>query len=431
MLGDESVVRRVAWSDLFPWLILVRCFRLAIRFRALVLAAVAILATLSGWALLGLAFSSDPAVASQLDAYQGCPWRALTEMVPDRPFGSPRTGMPLRETIAAPVPVPVFVRAWEPLLGSWEHLSRPWRELFAPGANFTQVVFLVLSGLWALLVWAFFGAAITRTTAVELAASERIGWGPMLRYAATKWPSYVAAPLMPLLALLAAVLLSALVGLLLRADVGVLVAAFAWPLMLLGWTFVAVLLLGLLFGWPLMWPVISAEGIDSFDALSRTYNYLFSRPLHALFYAFVAMVLGLLGWILVSTFAAAVISLTYWGASWGSGGQAIHAIQTGGGLGITGTIGAMLIRFSVECVKFLAVGFLYSYLWTAATAIYLLLRRDVDAREMDEVFLEDAGAAEIHGLPALRTDESGVPEVADDVAGGSSSQRESGTDSSV
>ena len=44
-------------------------------------------------------------------------------------------------------------------------------------------------------------------------------------------------------------------------------------------------------------------------------------------------------------------------------------------------------------MKLLAVGYLFSYFWTAAAAIYFLLRRDVDATETDEVFL-DADASE-------------------------------------
>ena len=46
----------------------------------------------------------------------------------------------------------------------------------------------------------------------------------------------------------------------------------------------AVLLLGLIFGWPLMFSTISTEGTDAFDAISRSYAYVFQRPFHYLFY---------------------------------------------------------------------------------------------------------------------------------------------------
>ena len=53
---DNGTLRSVAWSEVLPWLSLFRCFRLAIRFRVLLLSAVAILLTLSGWAVFGVVF---------------------------------------------------------------------------------------------------------------------------------------------------------------------------------------------------------------------------------------------------------------------------------------------------------------------------------------------------------------------------------------
>ena len=71
--------------------------------------------------------------------------------------------------------------------------------------------------------------------------------------------------------------------------------------------------------------------------------------------------------------------------------------------------GAGLIVFWTGCVKLLAVGYLFSYFWTASAAVYFLLRRDVDATEMDEVFL-DADQSEPAGeLPPITTDQAGAP----------------------
>jgi len=427
MWDDEGVLRRVAWTEVLPWLSLVRCVRLAMRFRALLLSALAILITLSGWTLLGYVFSGgDPAIARQIEPYDRCPWLGLTELVPDEPFGDgPATE--LGEVLGARRPVSIFTRAWDPLSGTWEQLSRPLRSLFAQGLTTSRLAFLMLCGLWGVMVWGFFGTLVARSAAVELAAGERIGWGTAFRFARVKWPAAVAAPLMPLIAALVAALLSAGVGVLLKSGealagsgswflallgwIIVLVSAALWSLVLLGWALMSVLLLGLLFGWPLMLPVIAAEGTDSYDALSRSYNYLFSRPLHALFYALVAVGLGMLGWLLVSNFAAAVVYLSYWAAGWG-GAPTVASVAAGGErLTTAGQVGGVVIRFFAECVKLLAVGFLYSYLWTAATGVYFLLRRDVDAREMDEVFLDEE--PQPHGLPTLRDDGSGVPEVAD------------------
>ena len=55
-------------------------------------------------------------------------------------------------------------------------------------------------------------------------------------------------------------------------------------------------------------------------------------------------------------------------------------------------------------------GFLFAFFWTNSCAIYLLLRRDKDATEMDECLAEDEDQAAV-ALPPLKTDAMGAPEV--------------------
>jgi hypothetical protein len=203
-----------------------------------------------------------------------------------------------------------------------------------------------------------------------------------------------------------------ILGWIMRANAGLLLGGVFWPLALAAGFLMTLLLLGTLFGWPLMWATISTEGTDSFDALSRTYAYSFQRPLHYLFYAFVAGFIGWLGWLLVENFAAGVIWMGYWAAGWGSGGERLNSIMgTGDELTGIGSSGAMLIRFWAGCIKLLAVGYLFSYFWSAAAAIYLLLRRDVDATEMDEVYLDADESEQTFDLPKVITDPAGAPVV--------------------
>jgi hypothetical protein len=423
--NNGDMLRRVAWSEVCPWLVIFRSFRLAISFRVLVLAAVAILLTLSGWAFLGWLFLEDQETAeSEMPAWmgpgRGCPWLAIEEAVPDRPTLRNVGGRLQADPLA-----PTAWQALDPYFGTWRQLSQPLLEVGRGDVTWRNVVpklaCLVLCGLWGVAVWAFFGGAITRIAAVHLACEERVGWGAAVRHAGSKWLSYCVAPLLPLagvafcgavFVVLPVALLVFLPHWLLGTDVGVFLAALLWPLFLLVGLVMAMLLLGLIFGWPLMWSTISAEGTDSFDALSRSYAYTFGRPLHYLFYALVAAVLGALGWLLVSNFAAAVVWLTYWAASWGSGGEQVRAIIDGSQtLGTIGGAGAQLIHVWGGCVKLLAVGFIYGYFWIASTAIYLLLRRDVDATEMDEVFLDEDASEPTYGLPPVKTDEAGAPVV--------------------
>src|SRR6185369_17800140 len=99
-------------------------------------------------------------------------------------------------------------------------------------------------------------------------------------------------------------------------DLGVLIIGIIWPLILACGFFLAILLVGLLFGWPLVWPTISAEGTDSFDALSRSYSYTYQRPLYFAFLIVATGILASIGAVFVMLFADVVLYLTAWTVSW-------------------------------------------------------------------------------------------------------------------
>lgn len=400
--SNSPAIRTVVWSEVFPCLNIVRAFRLAISLRSLVLGAIGILLTVFVWGVIGMVFGDDTPATKWLEPLSSTPWSTLTSAVPDRPG-------------VAPLPD----AASSPVVRSWAFLSSPAvNGLNETGCSVRSVACIVLCGLWAAAVWAFFGAAICRTAAVRLAADEQVGVGAAIRFASRKWPSYFFAPILPVIGVAGATFLIFLLGLFMRVNAGMVLAGFLWPLVLVAGFLMAVLLLGLLFGWPLMWAAISVEGTDSFDALSRTYAYVFQRPLKYLFYVLVAGVVGWLGWILVREFAAGIVWLGYWGAGWGCGRETIAAILNPdlapkAELNGAGQFGAGMIRFWAGCVKMLAVGYTFSYLWTAAASVYLQLRRDVDAAETDEVFLDADATEEEPSLPAVGDNGAGDAAAAD------------------
>ena len=71
---------------------------------------------------------------------------------------------------------------------------------------------------------------------------------------------------------------------------------------------------------------------------------------------------------------------------------------SGGGNGLEWT-GGGLIRALNKLVMSVAAGFNYSFFFCAATAIYLLLRREYDRTELDEVFVVEQ--EDQYGLPPL------------------------------
>lgn len=411
MIERDNTVRAIAWSEVFPWLSILRVFRVAVAARVLVLAAAGVLLVAAGWAAIATIFGSDALPVAALNGSADCPWKAVTGLVDDQPAFLQQGLRRLGDGGAYAEPV------HDPVSGPWLLLTLPAVEaLGQTGFSAGAVVTLLLSGVWAIAVWAFFGAAICRIAAVQLAADEQVGLSAAVRFACKKWPAYFAAPLFPIGGVLLATIPVLILGWIMRADAGLLFGGLLWPLALAAGLLMTLLLVGVLFGWPLMWATISAEGTDSFDALSRSYAYTFQRPLHYLFYAVAAGFIGWLGWLLVQNVAAGVVWMAYWAAGWGGGAEQYGLIVNGSeDLSTLGFAGAWLIRFWVGCVKLLAVGFLFSYFWTASTAIYFLLRRDVDATEMDEVYLDSDASEQTFDLPKVTTDAAGAPVTEDDV----------------
>jgi hypothetical protein len=404
-MAEDRTLRAIAWQQVFPSLRLLAALRAALNFKSLVLAAIAAAGMVAGWRVLGALFADpdNPALAGQIGHLHTWPWERLL-------FHEPV------ERLAAPE---VWV-SQSPLVMAWSEMTAPFRQMYTPGEapSLANFAYLLCCGLWSLVVWAFFGAAITRQAAVALARYENVSLGQLAAFVAPRWTEYVKAPLFPILGTLLMAAFMALLGLLLRLDFGVLVASIVWPLVLLGGLMMAFLLIGLFFGFPLMWGAISAEGVDSFGALSHSYSYVYQRPLHYLVYAAIAAVVGVLGWYLVSLFVFWIEALTAWGVSWGSGTDRLLAVMGPESMGTLADSGAAVIGFWFNCLYALAYGFVFSYFWSATTAIYFLLRRQVDGTELDEAYMPEEQRQ--HGLPPLKRGPDGVPSVAEDdvVAGG-------------
>ncbi len=337
---------------------------------------------LNYWALLATVFTVPERDRPWLAPADGCPWLAIDQAVADHWTSQ------LNRSVKLAVPGSDGALDTS-FIGAWEQLSAPMMAMFALDASVSDVAVMLLAAVGSLAIWAFFGGAMARIAAVQLTCDEHVGLVAALRFACQKWLSLFAAPLIPACGIVAAGVPLWVLGLLLRSGVGMFLASLVWPVALIFGAVMALLALGLLFAWPLMWATIATEGSDSFDAISRAYAYLFQRPVHFLFYVIVATLLAWLGWLVVGTIASGVVGMAYWSASWGSG-QAVVSTITPRVSDLAGIerAGAVIIRFWATAAKSLGVGFVYGFFWSGAAAVYLLLRRDVDATEMDEVFLD-------------------------------------------
>jgi hypothetical protein len=420
MSSDSGLLRGVSWREFCPWLLILRTLRLATSTHLIVLALAGAVATPAGWWVVGKLLApsqgntEEPTASGQAPVPD--PDMAVIERLSRWPgsYGTD-TGLSPATRLLGVSHAPI-----DPVIGVPYRMVEPFRRLFDPRISWAKLFYFLLGGFWSLAVWAFFGGAITRVAVVRLGLDERVGLRDSVAFAQKKWTALFAAPALPMLGIAMIALPMAVLGLLMRLNAGVLLAGILWPLVLVGGFLMAILALGLLFSWPLMWGAIATENSDAFDAISRAYAYSFQRALHYLGYAFLAAVLGLLSWSLAWGFSEMVVALSYWGASWGTGGTRLLAIQAAVApptptpeateVSTALWLGANLIGLFVGLVRAIASAFAFSYFWCAAAAIYLLLRRDTDQTEFDDVVVDDEDDV-VYGLPPLENDGANVPGV--------------------
>jgi hypothetical protein len=180
------------------------------------------------------------------------------------------------------------------------------------------------------LVWALFGGAIARSAVVELATDERIGMGEALKYAAGRYRHYVWSILAPMVGIALFLLIMALGGFIARVPVlNMLVALVTTPLYLLAGFIIMLMLIGLVVGWPLLFPAVSAEGSDSFDAISRAYSYIYTKPWRYLWYELVGKAYGIACAAFIVLFTAGVLVSADKALRFGMGGSYKETVGPG------------------------------------------------------------------------------------------------------
>jgi hypothetical protein len=406
-----------------PWLMLTRTFRYAMGLQILLLATLGALGNTAGWriaaritlqdetavdeqsALLDSASkSSDPEAVSNdplgqdveyLGAWPGsrsapiCPFAASTEI----------------ETTAAALLRNRLVRPpADPIVSVPYRIVRPFCQLLNRQLSLRHYAYYLLGGAWTLLLWSFLGAAITRIAALQFARDERTSIGAALAHARAKLGAHLAAAAVPVTVALLGALVLIVIGFVARLSFGATLVGAFWFIPLTISILMTVVLVGLLFGWPLIWGAIDTERSDSFDGMSRAYAYAYHRPLKYLAFAAFAAIVGYAGWLLVWLVSEMVIQLTAVAVGAGAGPQ--HIAEMLGESGSDSTLVAMgsyLAQFWNGVIRTIASAYGFGYFWCATAGIYLLLRLDVDATELDEVSTDDAPGR--FGMPPLQKDE--------------------------
>lgn len=375
-----GIVHEVCWSDAIPWWILFRAAGAAFSPTVIILALFGSVAMHAGWSACDRAGLVVPVAGNEWVLAQV----GRGDLVLNAPNGRAAPLNPLTPSAAAWLPSLAAMMPG-PMVDVMRLVSVP----FQPTAELSDVVAASARIGWFILVWAIFGTAITRCVALKLASEEPLGPFGALGYGSKKWPPAVNSVLFVLVGIFAMSIPGALLGLAMRSDVGAYAVGIIWPLVLLGAVVLAILAIGVVVGWPLMVAAVGVERADSFQAISTAFSYVYQRPLHYLFHAVVALVVAIPAFVAAGLLADATSTLAMWAASFGMGhDRAAHVVV---GLGEGGPSALAPLRFWTRGLVTLLGSFGWGYFWAIATASYLVLRRDVDGTEMDEVVIDEPG----------------------------------------
>jgi len=466
MPDDQQELRRINWGEVFPFTQLFRSFRLAVHPSKLLLALVALLLTYSVGRVMDkmwpktviacAATSSDikalgtilnaPETRSEVRMYidlrGGCafctwhkqaaeacksckntqkkaecmPGKGIFATLMDHQIATFRQGLTsllsLNFGLASRTPTGLKAAIVDGLGGVvWFYFAH-W---------FYATVFTVI----AMLIWSLLGGAICRIAALQAARDEKIPIRQAIKFSGRKLFSFFTAPLIPVV-LVAVIGVVIFLGGLFAAIpyVGELFAGVFWPLAMFGGFIMVLVMIGGVSGFMLMFPTIAVEGSDSFDALSRSFSYVYSKPWRTSFYVLVSSIYGSICYLFVRLFAHMMLNATHKAVGLGMNvdGSAydvkigkLDAIWSHTSLleldrfwghfaphQLNGSekLACLLIAFWTFIVVGFVASFVISFFFSSSTLIYYLLRREVDATDLEDVYLEEYEEEELGAKPA-------------------------------
>jgi len=162
---------------------------------------------------------------------------------------------------------------------------------------------------------------------------------------------------------------------------------------------IAVVLIGTVAGFNLMLPSVAYDGSDCFDAISRSFSYVYAKPWRMGFYTAIAAVYGAICYTFVRFFAFLLLWVTHWSLQLGVwGNDKLVAIWSEphfrdllvppdwGALNWSQSIGAFLIYLCSLAVVGLVASFIISFYFSANTIIYALMRNKVDNTALEDIY---------------------------------------------
>ncbi len=267
-----------------------------------------------------------------------------------------------------------------------------------------ELAYVTFCALWCTAVLGFFGGVLSRRAAIELGQRTIAPWGETVRVVGGRMSSYMWVTGMQLVAVALLLIIPFVLGLFSRLGPLAIVTGFLLILCLPLAFVVGRVVLSIFICFPLAVVAISCEkNADAFEGYSRSNNYFFQRPVLA---TLCVLALAAVGWIGSTLIYWWLLAGWHWIRDAYLGGAGYNALELMAGSGIGDTknsVHAMRITEWIlrggAIVRFFFVAFWFSYFWSGAAAVYLILRRSVDNTLLDEIDTVEGPVGE--SLPML------------------------------
>jgi hypothetical protein len=276
----------------------------------------------------------------------------------------------------------------------------------------------------------FGGGAICRIAALQFARGEKPGLGEAAGFSVKKFTSFFGAPLVPVGMVIfigVFIFLLGLIGNIPRA--GELIMAIFMLLALSAGALIVVVAIGAVAGFNLMFPAVAYDGSDCFDAISRSFSYIYARPWRMVFYTAIAAVYGAICYTFVRFFAFLLLWVTHrflqLGVWVNSGNKEVNKLiavwpeprfiklvdpSSLAAANWSESLSAFLIQLLLLAVVGLVVSFIISFYFSANTVIYSLMRNRVDNTALDDIYTQRIDEGETGSTPPESGSEEAQPE---------------------
>jgi hypothetical protein len=264
-------------------------------------------------------------------------------------------------------------------------------------------IYSIIFAVITLVVMSVAGGAICRIAALQFARDEKPGLTEALRFSTKKFTSFFTTPL-------------ALVGIIIFIGFFIfllgLVGNIPWagkPIMvifmllaLIAGGLITIVLIGAVAGFNLMFPAVAYDNSDCFDAISRSFSYVFAKPWRMGFYTVMAAIYGAICYMFVRFFAFVLLWITNSSLRLGILGDNIKLTEiwqddpTFNQLvvqpnwpALTGleSFAAFLVYLLLLAIVVLVIAFIVSFYFSANTIIYSLMRKAVDNTALEDVYV--------------------------------------------